>query len=203
MITTTVRSFNVGGQGNISYKSNTETWAQVRAKTSGHAGGYETDLRVSSYFSSGYYGIDRFFFNMDLTSIPSAAALVAARLKVYFYNTYAGNSNTISFHVVPTFQNSNSVLDDTDFDNLTFSSKGSIDYSDVVLGQYNEITIDKTILTPGAVNKFGLITSRDLNNIQPTGINGYSIYQDSDANYPKLEIDYRLASGNMFLVFPG
>lgn len=196
MATTNITSSITGGTNTIR-SANSTSWATVRGASTGTVGGTESDQRVSSDFQSPNYWIDRFFLWFDTSSIPANATVNSAIVKLYFYSTAASNINTITFHLVPATMASNTLVSG-DFNNLTFSSKGSIAYTSISDAAYNNITLDTAAVTLGSQTKLAVITSRDLNNSAPTGRNERSIQEDTEANPPILTLDYTVPSAGMF-----
>ena len=198
MASITVTSANASGENQIG-SGNQASWAAARGATTGNVGGSEGDKRVSSSAEANYW-CDRFFFNFDTTSIPSTATILTATLKTYFYSGVGVNTNTISFHIVPSNPASKTSLAAEDFDNITFSSKGSIAYTSLASGAYTSISVtDLSIIAKNDISTFALITSLDLNNSTPTGRNERSIYRSGEANPPQLDITYKVNSGFMIL----
>lgn len=198
MQTTTVYSINGSGENQIG-SGNQASWAAARGATTGNVGGSEGDKRVSSSAQPPIW-VDRFFFNFDTTSIPNSATIISATLKVYMYTTTSVNTDSISFHIVPSSPASNTTLVGDDFDNITFSSKGSIAFTSLQSSAYTNITIsDLSLINKAGVTTCALITSLDLNNSTPTGRNERSIYRTGEANPPELVLTYKNNSG--FLAF--
>lgn len=195
--TTSTFFSNASGDGQVI--ANNATWATVRGATTGTAaaGGTNSgsDAPRSILFSAVYY-IGRCFLPFDTSAIPDGDTISSATFSLYF-NSFSGTEST-TLEVVQTSQASNTALANGDYDNLTFTSGGSISYPTATAG-YKDITLNATGLSwisKTGYTKLGAITGFDLNNSAPTAIRQGSVDYANGTNAPKLVVEHAAAGGN-------
>lgn len=183
------------GEGR-SYAQST-VWATVRANTVGLAA--DAFIVVQSDLDAGNYNINRSFFPIDTSSLPNDANVTSATFKAYRDDavTAFGNVDSTSLHIVTQTQASNTALVAEDYDQVSFTSKGSITFASTSNNAYtSDITItDLTIISLTGHTKIALITGRDQADSAPTGINTIAFQGRGGANPPTLTVTYSLGGG--------
>jgi hypothetical protein len=183
------------GEGEID-TGNKGTWAEARGATTGATAG-----TIRTYASTGF-DVIRTFFPINTSSLTANATITAGvnTFKLYRDDTVIGlfNADTTSFELVQTAQASPTALAGGDFDSVTFTSGGSVALSATSNNTYFTVTLNAT--ADGWINTtghtlLGGILGRDLNNSQPTGINGIGAQNRGAANPPTLTVTYILKGG--------
>lgn len=154
--------------------------------------------------SGSTYRIHRVFLPFDTSSIPDTATITSATLDVYRDDGVTGfnNTDTTSIHVVTQTQASNTSLATSDYGNVSFTSKGSANFSSTSNGAYITITIsDLTIISTTGHTKLALLTGRDQGNSAPTGANTIGFQNRSAGNPPKLTVGYTTQGGSFLATF--
>lgn len=183
------------GEGRLISATNA-VFATVRGAASANSN--DTFPEVACSLNGGNYGIQRFFMPIDTTTLPLAATVVSAVLKLYREdsNDTFTNTDTTTLELVPETQASNTALANSDYSALTFSSFGSLALSATTNHVYNSITLtDLTKVIAGGHTKIGLLLGRDQGNSAPTGVNQMAFQRRSDANPPTLTVTFTLPGG--------
>lgn len=184
------------GAGEQTGRMNGEaTWTAARDASSSETSAAQTE--VGSLFSGGTYYNYRAFLPFVTSTLGTGAVVTASEVQIYrddsleFGGNGFTNTNTTSVEIVVTTQASTSSYDSGDYDNLTFSSKGSLNFASTSNNAYNTITIsDQSIIQVAGDTKLALITGRDLNNSAPTGDNTLAFQKRDASNPSKLVITY-------------
>lgn len=193
-------SFNPhSADGNIS-SGDQATWAAARGATTGTTSSllsvYSWRIGAGSWFDI------RTFLSFDTSSLSDDATVSAVTLRLYRNDSLDGffNADTVTLHVVPSSMSDPTSLAAGDFDNLSFTSKGSLAHASTSNNAYNDITVNVDQISLTGYTKLALIDSNTLNNVAPTGRNTI-IFEDSAAsNPPVLQVTYTLPdSGGGFI----
>jgi len=179
------------------------SWATVRGQTNADDAD-QNSARMASNFSGGSYFIRRGFLKYDLTGIPSGSTIDAVTYQPYCLSSGSSNDDSTSLEVVVSTADDN--IGTNDYNNITFSSLGSINLSSINQDDYSDITLNSTgidhvkdNLTNGSV-KFAHITGRDLSNSAPGGDNECQI-NDGDAAQPtRIVVTYTSPGGILFML---
>ena len=126
------------------------------------------------------------------SNLPDNVSLQSASLYVNFSDTAIDNNDSISAELVLTSQSSNFELTTADYDALTFNSGGSLDFENFSFG-FNQIEFSNTDwVNKTGYTKVGIITSLDIDNIEPTGINMLQsiFFSEESSKEPYLWIEY-------------
>lgn len=191
------------GDGNID-KSST-TWSGARDAATGDNVDYSGDSTEIQCRDSGavdptpHFIVIREFLAFNLARLKGAREILSATLNFYVTSKTSNGGDTQAVHIVPASQASITELVVADFNNLTFSSKGNIAYASITASAYNQISIDVSALTIGAINKFALIFNRDLNNsaMSPNVGNIVAFRSGEHVTTPLyLEVEYVPGVGN-------
>lgn len=202
-LTTTVYNPASGGEQEARVE-NAGTWAGARdAATSG--GNHDADFTIGSSDFSGpafynYRGFTPYASGVDL----NGAAVTSWTNEVYRDNTIEhggngfNNADTTSLEIVVSTQASTTAYVAGDYDNITFTSKGTLAFASTTNAVYNLIgsTTDNTVpKTDGTDTKLCLITGRDLSNTAPTGLNLLPLQDRNRANPIKFTVVYTGGGG--------
>ena len=169
------------------------TWSTTRDGATGDTATYTTSpafLRAGITAST--YKIRRAYFPTDTSGIADGDTIDATTLNLFGTTDSNIDTDTTAYHAVQTSQADTASLVTSDYDNLTFTSGGSIAASSWSTSAYNAITLNATGLTwisKTTFTKIGAINSRDLDNSAPTGDNAQSCATSEatgTANDPKL-----------------
>ena len=145
---------------------------------------------------TGIYSIYRSYLYFD-TSVFSGYTITAASINIYVSTMY-GDTDNESIQVqsgMPTYPHDPLVVGDYDLANyVTDTNCGTKDITTFSALAYNSINLDASgiaeINTSGWT-KFCLRTTGDINNIAPTGGNGFTYYSAHNASYkPYLVVTY-------------
>ena len=141
----------------------------------------------------------RVFLPFDTSSLPDDATVTAAELRLYRDDALDAfvNADSSSAHIVPSSQASNTALVGEDYDQITRTSEGSITFASTTNGAYSAITItDLSMISLTGHTKLAVITSHDLNQVQPaTGQNVLTWQNNGGANPPILRVTYTTPDG--------
>lgn len=172
-------------------------WATARGASSGTD--QATSFQSYAYLSGGSYFIKRFFLQFSLTDIQPSSIPVSAKLKLYIGSGGFQNIDSDTLYIVQGSQSDSLAL--ADYDNLTFTSLGSVLLSAITTNAYNEITLNATALAYlktvfGAKAKFAVVMGRDFNNAAPSGeANEVDGDSPSGGNPPQLVLTYNPIGG--------
>lgn len=179
VFTDTTTSYYAGsGDGQISDAN--ATFATVRDATSANASnGGSTNIACACDLSGGSYYIYRLFLPADSSGWTDTDTITSAQYVIHTAKSSSNDSDSSQMIIVPTSQASTSTLVGDDFNNLTFTSNGSI-YTDSIAytnPTAGYVAIDLNREGINNINKtgysmFGLINSRDCFNQAPSGGNG-------------------------------
>jgi glutamyl endopeptidase len=159
-------------------------------RTAQYGSGYWSDLgggTISATYTDGKYFINRIFLFFDTSALPEGATILDAKLKIYA-GPFQHGSNKI--HVVPT--SAGVPVTFSDFGNLEFISGGS---SEPPTNTWIGIQLLPKALkwvNVGGVTSLALIHDYDFTGTTPIDANDLivSLADDSNQNYPVLEITY-------------
>lgn len=174
------------------------TWTTVRNATSGTAANdaLSSGDEPYSWISGGNYNNRRTFYLFDTSSIPDTDTITAATFSLY-KGAGGDNADSASIELVQTNPASDSALATGDYDAVTFTSGGTKTIASFSGSAYNDLSMNATGLTwisKTGLTKLGLITSLDLNNVAPTGLNGLQNVSFSEtggtSQDPKLVVTY-------------
>lgn len=189
--TSTTYYSDSSGDGHVI--SSSAVWATVRGSTTGTASAAGansgSDAPRAILFAGTYY-IGRSFLPFNTSSLPDTDTISSATFSLYF-NSFAGTvADTLE--VVQTSQASPTALASGDYNNLAFTSGGSITYPTATAG-YKAITLNATGLT--WINKtgwtyLGAISGYDLSNTAPSGYRQGSVDYANGTNAPKLVVEH-------------
>lgn len=178
------------GEGDID-TGNIGTWAGARGATTG-----ATAATCRTYASVGF-DIIRSFFPFNTASIGAGSSIVAGgnTFKLYRDDTVIAlfNDDTTSFQLIQTTQASNTALAGGDFDNIAFTSGGSVNLAATSNNTYFTITLNATAdgwISKTDHTKLGGILGLDLSNTQPAGVNAIGAQNRGAANPPTLTVIY-------------
>ena len=184
--TNRVVTFYSGAGGSGSLEVDNTTWSTTHGATSAQ---FTTYGRTGCSGNGGTYYLGREFFPFDTSALTSDATISSA-----VFSLYAGDSHAVSetWVLVQSTQTSNTSLVNADYPKLGTTSGGTIAATSVVIGQYNNITLNATGLT--WISKIGytplaLRGLLDMNNSAPGNVRE-DIYPDFTTNKPKLVITY-------------
>jgi hypothetical protein len=155
------------------------TWAGARDATTAGGGIADNDtiLLVRSYKSGANYGIIRSFTLFDTSALGDSDTIDSATVSLQPTGSGDGQDENASVDmvVVQTSPAADTSLTANDYDNLTFTSGGSLAWNNFIggddVGVYQDITMNATGLTwitKTGVTKLGFISSLDLNSTDPT-----------------------------------
>ena len=189
-----VSTFNPGtGEGRTPNDgAGSDSFATVRGAASASTAVDDVLVALTSVNGS-TFRIHRVFLPFDTSALPDNATVSAANLQVYRSDAVAtfANADTTTLHVVTQTQASDTSLVQDDFDQVSFTSKGSINFADTSDGAYSVITItDMAIISLTGFTKLALLTGRDQGNSQPTGSNVLGMQSRGDANPPVLTVTF-------------
>lgn len=196
MATFTSSTF-LGGAGRFTVGSNT-SWATVRDATdsTSNAATYE----VESDYGAPTWTIQRVFLPIDTSSIPANATITAVTLN--FNARYEQSQTSTVVHLIQTTQATTSSRANADYNNVSFTSGGSVATPDATLTA-KSITGNATALTwivKGGTTLLGVISAADQGNIDPNG--GTNHFATLTA--PELVVTYTTpdsaASGYAFII---
>ena len=175
-------------------------WATSRGAATGDSTG---DAAYMGGELSATYDIYRYFLKFDTSSLPDTAIITSATLELYFVARDTTNDFTIATqtHTAP-----NETLATADFDALTVDtptefSDRSANVSTLTLNVYTSFTLNAAGLAAISKTGYTLIavrSSKDVDNATPTGRSYVQAQSDTEANPPKLTINYSLDAGNFF-----
>ena len=162
------------------------SWATLRAASAA--------IAVSTFSincSAGYY-LYRAFATFNTSTIPLGAIIDGWSLALTRYDPYLtfANANSTRIEVIPSTQVDPTSLATTDYDNISFVSKGNRNLADfAVTGNTYSITgTGMDIVVPGGWTKMCLTMGRDLDNVAPTGDNSIGLVN------AELTVEYHLQS---------
>lgn len=199
--TDTITSTDDNAAGEVSNaNSNFSTARNAATGTSASPGDSNCGTRAS--LSAGTWFIERGFLTYDLSSIPSNAVIVSAKVEIYF-NSVSFQDAGAAWHVVEGTQSSS--LTTADFNNLVFTSLGTIDLGAVNQDAYNDVTLNSTGLTL-VQSKFGTtlkmvhILSTDLNDTTPSGSGDeLNVSSPASGEPPKITVTYTVPSAGVLM----
>jgi len=176
-----------------------DNWAAARDGTT--AGTISTSSSTADCYgeqgTSGVYSVSRIFYVFDTSALPNDCTITAATLNLY---CTSANGGGITVHAVQTSQSDPTNLVVADFNNLSFTSGGSVA---VTTTGAKTIDLNATGLT--WINKtgntlIGVIDARDQSNSSPSVGFIYDTFNMSEAasNKPSLTVTYTLPSGGNF-----
>lgn len=188
--------------GNI-YKDPAASWTLARDAATGTAAqtGLDTDWICYSDKNGANFGVLRGFYFFDTSSL-SGATVTAATLSLMASGsgTTTDNPNVV---ITASSVSDTTTLITANFDDFTFSSLGGWAFSSMVTDVYTTSAIsDLTTISTTGVSKYTTITSRDLNNTAPTGLNevaGYFSSHTGTTKDPKLTVSYTFGNRMMLL----
>lgn len=150
---------------------------------------------IGQYFSSGNYYIYRAFLYFDTSGIPDDAIILSAVLKFHLVDDQSDDDfNIVIRRNTPgTYPSDPLVTSDFDYTFYT-GDGGSLHTSQVVAGE-NEIILNSTgrsWINLTGTTKLALISSQDINAVDPTGNEYLQIYsyEKGSIYIPKLTIIY-------------
>lgn len=192
-------TFNVdsGGAHGLAVGPTSTTWSTVRDGTTA-SGVQTTDTadNIRANLSGADYLINRYFMSFDTSALDDSAVISAAVLHLTA-DAGVDNANSTTLVVVQSSQDSPpTALQTEDYNDLTFTSGGSINIASISANTDFDINFNATGL--GFINKTGhtkiaLIIGRDLDNSAPTGANRVDIRTvnyATEADRPTLEVTY-------------
>ena len=193
---TTSTFFSGSGDGFIT--SSSANWATARGATTGSANDTATETGSNApraILFSGTYYIGRFFTPFDTSALPDTDDIDSATYSMY-QKTFGGTVAT-TLEAVQTSQASPTGLVSADYNNVTFTSGGSIafptataEYKDIALNATGEGWINKTGWT-----YLGALGGSDLDNIAPSGfMRQGSMEMEEGTNAPKLVVEHSAGS---------
>lgn len=150
-------------------------------------------LVILTSTSGSTFRIHRVFLPFDTSALPDNATVSAVTLQVYRSDAVAtfANNDTTAIHVVTQTQASDTSLVQDDYDQVSFTSKGSKNFADTANDAYQEITIaDTTVVSLTGFTKLALLTGRDQGNSQPTSTNVMGFQARGAANPPILTVTF-------------
>ncbi len=174
VFTDTTTSYYAGAGDGFCHPNLGSNWSSIRSQASAEnvnytsAGGFD----VGTYITGGNYLNVRLFFPADTSGITSGNVVSAASLNITGGDGSGANADTVTAHIVPTSQSSTSSLTGTDYQAYTNTSIGSLAFASWNGSGNNVINISNlTYVNTTGFSKIGIITSLDLNNTAPTGLN--------------------------------
>lgn len=179
-------------------------WATLRAATDG-TDAYNAQTGVASLcYADGTSAdkyIDRSFFYLDLSSIPSNAEIVSATFQVYVVAASSGAGGSI--YVVEGTQAATLTTADFDACGSTAFVDTPTNFSALTTSAYNTFTLNAAGLAYlksrfGSTAKLCLRSSFDINNVAPgtsaySDFTGYFADRTGTTEDPKVTISYTLA----------
>jgi hypothetical protein len=197
----TSATFYATGDSGYVYKSRS-TYSSAFTYTTGTVLNTGDYIRIGQYYGGGLYRINRSFLIFDTSSIPSNAIITSATLSLYQVLADSDQSAT-DFDIViqngqPDYPNVPLVTGDYYYAHYS-GDGGSINTSN--LSDETIITLNADGLSwiqkgVGVLTKLALRSSRDINQIQPSGYE-YVYFYDSDHDeiyFPKLVVNYTLSA---------
>lgn len=165
------------------------------AARNGGSGNNATSSFIESANSGGVYENGRYFGFFDASLIPAGSKINSV---IWRHPAIANNSNVdgVTMHIVS--HTAVAPLDSSDYSTNGSTSLGSVTQSGLSTSATTDITLNATGIAnfvAAITNKFGLITSLDLNNISPS-INGGSQYTASVTGH-QLIVDYTAPGGGI------
>lgn len=170
---------------------NQTSWAAARDASAGTAamtGQYSVRAFMNAPTDQ---SVHRIFLPFDTSSLPPNATILSATLRLFRSDAFQpfDNEDGVTVNVVGTNPISDAGLVVGDFNRVTFASKGALELASTVNNAYNDVPItDLSVINRTGTTRIGAILSNDLNNVPPTGDNGFGAAAPND---PQLVITYR------------
>lgn len=182
----------LGGAGRFDRNSSDATWAAARDATAATTtfATYEIEAEQSA---GPVFRVQRVMLPVDTSSIPSGAKINATELRGNFNYEGGASNSTIAF--IQTTQGSATARDVNDYNNVTFTSGGSINVTSAT-STAGTITGNSTSLdwiVKAGTTLVGIISEEDLNNTTPTATDTWVTMTS-----PSLVVTYTVG-GNMDL----
>lgn len=158
----------LGGAGRFKYGT-AANWAEARDAAAAKESFATYEVNSDSDGSANSWIIQRVFLPIDTSSIPDTATITAVALN--FNARYEGGFTGTEVHLIQTTQATTASRDLNDYNNVAFTSGGSVTTPDAAL---TAKTINGNATSLGWIVKAGttliaLITTADLNNTDPNG----------------------------------
>lgn len=140
--------------------------------------------------------IQRVFIPFDTSSIPDTNKITSATLEFYrddSIDTFRDDDLT-RVELVQTAQASGTAYVSGDYDSVSFTSGGTINFADTTNNAYNTISLNATALTwisKTGFTKLALITGKDYDNVQTLNHNELCIQNRVAANPMKLTVNHQ------------
>lgn len=151
--------------------------------------------------SGSTFRIHRVFLPFDTSSIGAGSTVLSATLSLYRSDavTAFNNTDTTSIEIVTQTQASNTSLVTDDYDQVSFTSKGSINLASTSnLAYFTPVSItDLTVISTTSYTKLAILLGRDQANSQPTGVNSIGFQSRGDANPPVLTVTFSTPGGGL------
>lgn len=176
------------------------TWAGARDAATGGifgAGNAGTSERASAdRDNSSSYNVFHAYMLFDTSSLGDTDTIDSVTLSLDF--DFAASNVSDSMHIIETTPASNTTLVLADFDQVTFSSRGSRTEASLGIGSYEAFTLTGTLtdyISRTGVTKLGAIMGADLNDVAPVA-NGTNAIRWASADEagttqdPKLDIEH-------------
>jgi len=187
---------NAGGDGGILYTDNDYATAH-NASSGEELDNTEAYGRLAENEISGIsYYINRAFFPFDTSAIGDSDTIISAIFSFYSGTKRSGAGDSLAVVLSTQASNTNLILEDYDQLGTTVGSN-LLTTEDVVVGQYNNLTLNSTgrgWISKTGYTSLGVRMKKDIDNVTPTTLESivYSYYADETgtSNDPKLVVIY-------------
>lgn len=173
-------------------------WATIRVAATGDTAADTTagPSYAGTQANSPGLELDRAFFLFDTSAITDTDVISSGTITLTNGSNAESNADSITYHIVSSTPASNTAITTADLDQVGSVSFGSLALSSVVDNAANNWTLNASgiaAITTTGVSKFAMLTSSDLNNSAPTGVNRFDIlYADASGttNDPLLTVEH-------------
>lgn len=170
-------------------------WTVARNAADGTiAGDTQTLSFGGSQNNSPGFELDRAFFLFDTSALPDTDTISSATLSIFDGSNGNTNTDSITYHIVSSTPASNTAIGTADHDqvgSISFGSKALSTFSNSTFADFTLNASGIAAITATGVSKFALRGSRDIDDVDPTGVNRFDVtYADSASNDPKLVVTH-------------
>jgi hypothetical protein len=200
------------------FQNSTANWTHMRNATTSYYGAPSATnqyaCNISAPNSEGYnniwYQMGRGVFLFDTTTLPKKAEIVSAQIELYVSEKLT-DIPISGICITSANPASNTDLVSEDYAIARFGSTAfsTLTMANITAGQYNSWKLNAagiSNITKKGISKFGVRTKNDVDNSQPTWVQGKAggimvNFSEAGSNIPRLVIKYKPPSSSMFLMF--